>query len=136
MPVLRNLGPNDETFNQEAQWHVPECSYIRFAAFGPVERDPHRKVFGEIFEPMLLSGGNEDERTRFHRVPLHSVKKGSGAARDEINLVARVRLLRVLADGCVHFNRERAVRKNGDGEIARRRRAFRQCFAETHEDSF
>ena len=69
---------------------------------------------------MHLTGGNEHERTRFHGVPLRSVKKESRAARDKITLIARVGFLGIAANRRVHFHSQRAMREDRDGEIAGR----------------
>src|SRR5436309_6072330 len=83
---------------------------------------------------MCVAGRNEQKRTRLDGVPPLSVKEQAPSAGDEVNLVSRVGLLRIVADGRVELNHERTVRKDRNGEIASRRRPFCQCVGQTHVD--
>src|SRR6266571_8046235 len=83
---------------------------------------------------MCVAGRNEQKRTRLDGVPPLSVKEQAPSAGDEVNLVSRVGLLRILADGRVELNHERTVRKDRNGEIASRRRPFCQGVGQTHVD--
>lgn len=83
---------------------------------------------------MGTPGGNEQERPGFHEVPLLAVKEPALPARNEINLVSRMRFLRVVAERSVQLNHERTARKNRHREIARRWRALGQGIGQAYMD--
>ena len=53
---------------------------------------------------MNVPGRDKDEGTLFYRVPLSPIKELPSATSDKINLVARVRRLRVLTNGRIKLH--------------------------------
>ena len=79
-------------------------SAFRIAAFRSVERHPNREVRREIFKPMELTGPNEQKGTRLDDINAFAVVEMCATASDKVHFVARVRLLRILADRSVELN--------------------------------
>jgi hypothetical protein len=129
----RILAATEDELSNGCKRNVKDLCRSRFAAFRPVESNPNSEVGGEIFKAMRLTGGYEDEGASLDRIPLCTVEEFSATARDKINLIARVRLLRVVPLRRVEFHDERTVREDRHGQIARRRRTFGQCLDETHQ---
>lgn len=67
-------------------------------------------------------------------MPLRSIKKQAPAPRYKVHLVSIMRLLRIVTTGCVKFNRQRTLQKNGDSEIAGRWGTFGQRIRQTNVD--
>ena len=68
-------------------------------------------------------------------MPLLSIKEETFPAGDKIDLVSSVRLLRILIDRRVKLHRQRAMRKDGNGQIARWGRTFRHSRFQSHVDA-
>lgn len=49
-----------------------------------------------------------------------AIEEKSGAARNKVNFISRVWLLRVTSNRCIKLNDQRAMRKDGNGKIAGR----------------
>src|SRR5262249_25431914 len=64
---------------------------------------------------MFAPGGREDQVAGLKWVARESVEENSGAARDDVNLIARVWRLRVVATWRVHFDLQTAVFEQRDG---------------------
>src|SRR5687768_3897222 len=75
---------------------------------------------------MDLAGGHEDERSRPDRAPVGSVEELPGTARDHVDLVAVMRLLRVMPVRRIQLRYQAAVGKDRHRQIPRRGRAFLQ----------
>jgi len=66
-----------------------------FPTFGPVEEHPGGEVFGKVLESVTDSGGDEEDLSCFERLPNAFFNENAGAGDNDINLVTRVRLLRI-----------------------------------------
>src|SRR3954462_3591176 len=67
-----------------------------FSAVGTVEEHPHGEVGREVFEAMVLAGGDEDKRAWRDVVTTLTVEKETFALGDQIDFVARMGFLRVV----------------------------------------
>jgi hypothetical protein len=74
---------------------------VRFPAFGAVEEHPHEKVVAEFLETVDDARLGEQHVVRRDRMAIRTVDEPSASARDDIRLVARMRLLGVGAAGRV-----------------------------------
>jgi hypothetical protein len=59
-------------------------------AFGTVKDAPYRKVFGERFEPVFDSCGNEQQVPCFEGVALAVMEENASATNNDVNLVLRM----------------------------------------------
>ena len=94
-------------------------SASRFAAFRAVKHHPRSEVFSELFKAMRAACGYEKQVASLHGFACRAVEKEANAAGDDIQLIARVRRLRVneFAVGSarnVNLNLQRAVFKQRD----------------------
>jgi hypothetical protein len=103
-----------------------------FAAFRPVEDDPHDEVFGEVLEAVDDAGGHEEEVAGGERVSLLAVDELAAALGDDVSLVARVRLLRVSPARRVNLDREAAALKHFREALAARAGQTRQGFRDAY----
>ncbi len=78
---------------------------------------------------MRLPSRHEDKGRGFHGMPVRAVQERSPSAGDHVDLVARMRLLGIDAVRRVELHLERAVGKDGRGEIAGRWGPFESAFA-------
>src|SRR2546421_4702601 len=101
---------------------------IRFTSFRTIEDYPNGEVRREILEAMDLPSRDEDKGAGFDRVLPTAVKELAFPARDEVDLLPIVRLLRIVALGGVQLNIERTARKDRDSQISRWWRTLCQGF--------
>jgi hypothetical protein len=73
------------------------------------EHDPHREVVGEVLEAVDLVGGDEEQRARRERLDPVAHPELPPPRRDDVQLVAVVGGLRVVASGRVEAHLEVAV---------------------------
>ena len=78
----------------------------------------------------LLPGITAVALTTAYLIALLAVEKEAFAASDKIDFVPGVRFLRVVADGDIELGYQGAVRKDGNGEVAWRWRAFAEGVGE------
>ena len=79
---------------------------------------------------MELPRGYENEGARFDPMSRGAVEEGAMPSSDDVDLVTCVRLLRIVTDWRVKLGFERSASEDWHGEIAWRRRSFRQGFRE------
>ena len=96
----------------------------RFSAVGAVEEYPGCEVVGEIFEAMVVTGGHEDKGAGRNFMTMLAVEKEAFALGDQIDFVAPVGFLRVVAAWGVEFDFQRAMCEDRHSEISGRRRAL------------
>ena len=82
---------------------------LLLAALRTIEEDPDEEVVAEILEAVLDPGGREEKISGFEGMALAGVEVGPSTLSHKINLVARVRSLRICFPGCVHFHFQRAM---------------------------
>ena len=74
---------------------------VRFSAFGTVEEHPDQEIVAELFEAVNHACFDEQHVGHRDRVAMGAVYEPSASARDHVDLVARMRLLRIGAARCV-----------------------------------
>jgi hypothetical protein len=80
------------------------CSVHRYlTAFSAVEDAPYRKVFGERFESVLDSRGDEQQIACFEGVALAIMEENASATNDDVDFVLRMWSL--------------FVRRHGEGKL-------------------
>ena len=81
-------------------------SYSSFSlsTFRAVEDNPDDQVIREVHEPVRDSSRNEQKIAGRERLLALAVDKLTAACDDDISLIARVRLLRVLASRSVNLH--------------------------------
>jgi hypothetical protein len=75
---------------------------------------------------MRLAGSDKDERASLNRLAAIAIEEKAVAARDDVHFVSPMRLLWITHLWRVELHLERAMREDGDREIAGRRRSFLQ----------
>jgi hypothetical protein len=91
---------------------------VFFSALGAVEENPGHKVLGEIHEPMELASSGKQDVAALEDDFLLSAKKAAGTAYDDVNFVARMRLLWVRPMRRIEFDGEGAVTEQLDKTLA------------------
>lgn len=79
------------------------------AAFGTVKHYPRTEVVTELLEPMRDAGGHKQHIARNKGTTLAAVEKYPAALRDDIDLISRVRRLRIASARRVELRQQRAV---------------------------
>ena len=74
---------------------------VRFSAFGTVEEHPDQEIIAELFEAVNHPCFDEQHVGHRDRVATGAVYEPSASARDHVDLVARMRLLKIGAARCV-----------------------------------
>jgi hypothetical protein len=77
------------------------ATLVRFPAFGAIEEHPDREIVAELYEAMGHPRLDEEHVVGGDRMAVRAVDEPSPAARDDVRLVARVRLLGIGAAGRV-----------------------------------
>jgi hypothetical protein len=106
-------NPSDialEIMRQSSNGRRPDTALsITLPSFGSIECDPNCKVISKIFKSVNLSSRHKKKRAGINAMSPLPVVKLSPSSCDKIDLVARMWLLGIIANGSVHFNGERAV---------------------------
>ena len=89
-------------------------SLLCLAAFRAVEENPKRKVIAEIFKTMFYPGGDKQEIVRPKLPTLARANEIAGAADDNVDLIARVRTLRIATARRIQFHGKCSVLKQYD----------------------
>ena len=74
---------------------------VRFSAFGTVEEHPDEEIVAELFEAVDHARLGEEHVVQRNRMAMRTVDEPAATARDDVDLVARMRLLRIGAARCV-----------------------------------
>jgi hypothetical protein len=74
---------------------------VGLSSFGSVEEHPDGEIVAELFEAVDHTGLDEEHVVRRDRVAVRTVDEPSAAARNDVHLIARMRLLGIGAAGCV-----------------------------------
>ena len=97
-------------------------SIFRLAAFRAVEENPKRKVIAEIFKTMFHPGGDEQEIVGPKLPTLARANEIAGAADDNVDLIARVRTLRIATARRLKFDGKCPTLEQRDGPFPLRLR--------------
>jgi len=114
----------------EAVQHFRLAAPIPFPAFGAVEEHPHEEIVAERFETVRDTRLDEEHVVRGDRMPMCAVDEPPVAARDDVRLVARMRLLEIGVAGCVQLDLQRSVLEDRHRALALRRGDHRFRFGE------
>ena len=76
---------------------MKKSASIDLAALRPVKEDPDGEVIAEVFEPMFDSGGCEQDISWRESLPSAITNEFAGALGHNIDFVARMRRLRIVA---------------------------------------
>lgn len=71
--------------------------------------DPSLEIFRKFQKTMLSARWHKNHVARMKRIFFCPVLKNAMPTNDDVHLILRVGLLRVVADGLVNFNRHRAM---------------------------
>src|SRR3954463_5808411 len=82
---------------------------FRFSAFRAVKHYPGAEAGREVFEAMLSASGHEQHVAGLERVALNAFDEPARTARDDIDLVPRMWLLRIMTCRAIHFDLQGAV---------------------------
>src|ERR1700734_2629097 len=99
------------------------CSlHLRFAAFGSVEKHPGGEVVAEIEKAVLFTGRHKQHVAGAKCGFLAAPGEAPTAADDDVNFVAGMRRLGIVAAWRIQLNRQRAVAEQLDVALAVRAR--------------
>jgi hypothetical protein len=93
---------------------------------GPIEENPGREVLGEVHKAMNLASLYKQYVTAFEDDFFLPAKKPPGAAYDDIDFIASVRMLGIRPMGSVEFDAEGSVCKKLDETFSLRARQAAQ----------
>src|SRR5688572_18961972 len=93
--------------SQPAQNHPR--SYRRFPAFRAVEEHPDHQVIGELLEPVVDPGGDEEHVARPETMPLGPVPELATPSDNRIHLITRVGRLGIVPAWCIELDAQSAV---------------------------
>jgi len=85
----------------EAPRTVRLAAHVRLSAFGAVEEHPDEEIVAEFFEAVDYPRFDEQHVVLRDRVTMRAVHEPPATACDDVDLVARVRLLEIGAAWCV-----------------------------------
>jgi len=89
-----------------------------FAALGAVEEHPGGEIVGEVHEPVLFASRNEEDISGAKRDFPSLALKAPRSGRDNVDLIAAVRMLPVAATRGIQLNRERAMAEEFDRALS------------------
>src|SRR5699024_8810103 len=110
----RSLNPRLPSCSNPLDFRGMLAPVACFAALGAVEDHPGGKVLAEVLEPVLDLGRHEEQVAGAERgahAPVHELPR---TADNDVDLVARVRLLPVHFARLVDFDLERTVAEETD----------------------
>ena len=105
------------------------------ATFRPVEHDPRREIIAELLEAVRDARRHEQEFTGPECRARIAADEFTGACNDHVHLVARVRLLRIVAARRIELDAQRAVRGELDKTLAVRCGQLRQSLREIEREA-
>jgi hypothetical protein len=82
---------------------------VRFSAFGTVEEHPDEEIVAELFEAVDHARLGEEHVVQRNRMAMRTVDEPAATARDDVDLVARMRLLEVGAAGRIELDLQGSV---------------------------
>lgn len=97
------------------------------SAFRSIEKDPRRKVFCKVFEPVLDARRNEQHLTRLKRMPLSVVHEITRPGYHDIHFILRVRLLAIDTVWLINLYLERTMAKQSQKFLSIHLRKSLEC---------
>ena len=117
---VRHGEDGDSLGESTASRSDARASTRSLAALRPIEHHPDREVFAEVLEPVWNSRGDEQQVARLKRHARGPVEEHSSASCYDVDLVARVGRLRVVAAWRIQLHGERAMLEELDESLAAR----------------
>src|SRR5205814_8068309 len=99
---------------------MQKSASICLAAFRPVKENPDRKVIAEVFKTVFDSRGRKQNIVLSEGLSRSAADKLSAALRNDVNLIERVRRLRIAAARRVELHHQRAMFEQQYGLLALR----------------
>ena len=84
-----------------------------FPAFWPIKNHPNNQVGSKVFESMADTGGGKEHIGRTESLASVAANIFATAGGDEINFIARVRILRIASAWRIDLDHQGAVFENG-----------------------
>jgi hypothetical protein len=95
-----------------------DSALIYLATFGAVKENPDGEIVAKVFEPMLGTGRCKQNVRRFESLSSTFTKEFTAALRHDVNLIARVRCLRIVTTRGIQFDNEGTVFEQSDRAFA------------------
>src|SRR6266542_480283 len=95
---------------------------VGLSAFRSIEKHPDREVVGKVLEAVYDACLREEHVVRSEPMPSSAVDEPAFASRNDVNLVAHMRRLRIVAARSVELDLQRAVLEHRRGPLSIRSR--------------